>query len=231
MKLLEERIIADGKVIGDDILKVDMFLNHQIDVHLLQEIGKEFKRRFDGCNINKILTIEASGIGIACITAQYFSVPVVFAKKGAHKNVGSNVYSSVVHSFTKGTDSNVTVSKDYINKDDKILIIDDFLANGAAVSGLIDIINQAGAELEGVGIAIEKAYWGRGIGKALTLACIECAKQAGYLQIELEVVAENASAVRLYESVGFQEYGRNPRGFRARSGWQTLVLMRLELDS
>ena len=110
MKLLEERIIADGKVIGDDILKVDMFLNHQIDVHLLQEIGKEFKRRFDGCNINKILTIEASGIGIACITAQYFSVPVVFAKKGAHKNVG------------------------------------------------IDIINQAGAELEGVGIAIEKGF-------------------------------------------------------------------------
>ena len=149
MKLLEERIIADGKVIGDDILKVDMFLNHQIDVHLLQEIGKEFKRRFDGCNINKILTIEASGIGIACITAQYFSVPVVFAKKGAHKNVGSNVYSSVVHSFTKGTDSLVTVSKDYINKGDKILIIDDFLANGAAVSGLIDIINQAGAKLEG----------------------------------------------------------------------------------
>ena len=164
MKLLEERIIADGKVIGDDILKVDMFLNHQIDVHLLQEIGKEFKRRFDGCNINKILTIEASGIGIACITAQYFSVPVVFAKKGAHKNVGSNVYSSVVHSFTKGTDSLVTVSKDYINKDDKILIIDDFLANGAAVSGLIDIINQAGAELEGnilsikPGIAIEKGF-------------------------------------------------------------------------
>lgn len=158
LKLLEERIIADGKVIGDDILKVDMFLNHQIDVHLLQEIGKEFKRRFDGCNINKILTIEASGIGIACITAQYFSVPVVFAKKGAHKNVGSNVYSSVVHSFTKGTDSLVTVSKDYINKGDKILIIDDFLANGAAVSGLIDIINQAGAELEGVGIAIEKGF-------------------------------------------------------------------------
>ena len=150
MKLLEERIIADGKVIGDDILKVDMFLNHQIDVNLLQEIGKEFKRRFDGCNINKILTIEASGIGIACITAQYFSVPVVFAKKGAHKNVGDNVYFTVVHSFTKG--------KDYIKKGDRILIIDDFLANGAAVSGLIDIIKQAGAELEGVGIAIEKGF-------------------------------------------------------------------------
>ncbi len=128
LKLLEERIIADGKVIGDDILKVDMFLNHQIDVHLLQEIGKEFKRRFDGCNINKILTIEASGIGIACITAQYFSVPVVLPKRARTKNVGSNVYSSVVHSFTKGTDSLVTVSKDYINKCDKILIIDDFLA-------------------------------------------------------------------------------------------------------
>lgn len=158
LKLLEERIIADGKVIGDDILKVDMFLNHQIDVNLLQEIGKEFKRRFDGCNINKILTIEASGIGIACITAQYFSVPVVFAKKGAHKNVGDNVYSTVVHSFTKGTDSLVAVSKDYIKKGDRILIIDDFLANGAAVSGLIDIIKQAGAELEGVGIAIEKGF-------------------------------------------------------------------------
>ncbi len=158
MKLLEERIIADGKVIGDDILKVDMFLNHQIDVNLLQEIGKEFKRRFDGCNINKILTIEASGIGIACITAQYFSVPVVFAKKGAHKNVGDNVYSTVVHSFTKGTDSLVAVSKDYIKKGDRILIIDDFLANGAAVSGLIDIIKQADAELEGVGIAIEKGF-------------------------------------------------------------------------
>ena len=156
MKLLEERIIADGKVIGDDILKVDMFLNHQIDVHLLQEIGKEFKRRFDGCNINKILTIEASGIGIACITAQYFSVPVVFAKKGAHKNVGSNVYSSVVHSFTKGTDSLVTVSKDYINKGDKILIIDDFLANGCAMLGLIDLVKGSGATIEGAGVVIEK---------------------------------------------------------------------------
>ena len=158
MKLLEERIIADGKVIGDDILKVDMFLNHQIDVHLLQEIGKEFKRRFDGCNINKILTIEASGIGIACITAQYFSVPVVFAKKGAHKNVGSNVYSSVVHSFTKGTDSNVTVSKDYINKGDKILIIDDFLANGKALKGLLDIVAQSGATAAGAVCAIEKGF-------------------------------------------------------------------------
>lgn len=158
VELLKKRILEEGKTIGSDVVKVDMFLNHQIDVELLCEIGKEFHRLFAASNINKIVTIEASGIGIACIAAQYFSVPVVFAKKGAHKNVGSNVYSSVVHSFTKGTDSNVTVSKDYINKGDKILIIDDFLANGAAVSGLIDIINQAGAELEGVGIAIEKGF-------------------------------------------------------------------------
>lgn len=158
MKLLEERIISEGKVIGDDILKVDMFLNHQIDVHLLQELGKEFKRRFDGCNITKILTIEASGIGIACIAAQYFSVPVVFAKKGSHRNVGDNLYSAVVHSFTKGTDSTVSVSKDYLDSDDKVLIIDDFLANGAAASGLMDILAQAGAELVGIGIVIEKGF-------------------------------------------------------------------------
>lgn len=158
MKLLEERIISEGKVIGDDILKVDMFLNHQIDVHLLQELGKEFKRRFDGCDITKILTIEASGIGIACIAAQYFSVPVVFAKKGSHKNVGNNLYSAVVHSFTKGTDSTVSVSKDYISADDKVLVIDDFLANGEAASGLMDIISQAGASLVGIGIVIEKGF-------------------------------------------------------------------------
>lgn len=158
MKLLEERIISEGKVIGDDILKVDMFLNHQIDVHLLQELGREFKRRFDGCDITKILTIEASGIGIACIAAQYFSVPVVFAKKGSHKNVGNNLYSAVVHSFTKGTDSTVSVSKDYISADDKVLVIDDFLANGEAASGLMDIISQAGASLVGIGIVIEKGF-------------------------------------------------------------------------
>ena len=158
MKLLEERIIADGKVIGDDILKVDMFLNHQIDVHLLQEIGKEFKRRFDGCNINKILTIEASGIGIACITAQYFSVPVVFAKKGANRNVGDNIYKADVYSFTKGVTTTIGISKDYLGPDDRVLIIDDFMANGKAVHGLINIINQAGATVEGIGIVIEKGF-------------------------------------------------------------------------
>ena len=158
VELLKKRILEEGKTIGSDVVKVDMFLNHQIDVELLCEIGKEFHRLFAASNINKIVTIEASGIGIACIAAQYFSVPVVFAKKGANRNVGDNIYKADVYSFTKGTDSNVTVSKDYINKGDKILIIDDFLANGAAVSGLIDIINQAGAELEGVGIAIEKGF-------------------------------------------------------------------------
>ena len=147
MKLLEERIIADGKVIGDDILKVDMFLNHQIDVNLLQEIGKEFKRRFDGCNINKILTIEASGIGIACITAQYFSVPVVFAKKGNHKNLSDSKYSTKVYSFTKDVYYDVTVDKEYLKSDDRVLIIDDFLANGAALSGLIELVEQSGATL------------------------------------------------------------------------------------
>ena len=145
MKLLEERIIADGKVIGDDILKVDMFLNHQIDVHLLQEIGKEFKRRFDGCNINKILTIEASGIGIACITAQYFSVPVVFAKKGAHRNVGNNLYTAEVHSFTKGVTTTIGISKDYLNEGDRVLIIDDIVTTGATLAECSRILLQAGA--------------------------------------------------------------------------------------
>ena len=158
LDLLKKRIVEDGRVIGDDILKVDMFLNHQIDVGLLQEIGKEFKHRFADTEVTKILTIEASGIGIACITAQYFSVPVVFAKKGLHRNVGDNVYSADVYSFTKDITTTITVSKDYIHKEDKILIIDDFLANGAAATGLIDIINQADATLAGVGIGIEKGF-------------------------------------------------------------------------
>ncbi len=158
MDLLKKRIVEDGRVIGDDILKVDMFLNHQIDVELLQEIGKEFKRRFSDSDITKILTVEASGIGIACVAAQYFSVPVVFAKKGTHRNVGTNVYSADVYSFTKDVTTTITVSKDYIHKEDKVLIIDDFLANGAACTGLIEIINQAGAQLVGVGIVIEKGF-------------------------------------------------------------------------
>lgn len=158
MKLLEERILRDGKVLSDDILKVDMFLNHQIDVGLLNEIGKEFYRLFQSAHINKILTIEASGIGIACIAAQYFSVPVVFAKKGAHRNVGSNLYTSEVFSFTKNKSYLIGVSKDYLGPEDHVLIIDDFLANGRALIGLKDILDQAGAKLEGIGIVIEKGF-------------------------------------------------------------------------
>lgn len=158
MELLKKRITEQGKAIGTDIVKVDMFLNHQIDVDLLNEIGKEFKRLFEKENINKILTIEASGIGIACIAAQYFSVPVVFAKKGANRNVGDNIYKADVYSFTKGTTTTIGVSKDYLTEDDHILIIDDFMANGKAVHGLINIINQAGATVEGIGIVIEKGF-------------------------------------------------------------------------
>lgn len=158
MKLLEQRILAEGKVIGNDCLKVDMFLNHQIDVGLLNEIGKEFRRLFANCNINKIVTIEASGIGIACIAAQYFSVPVVFAKKGANKNIGNNLYTADVYSFTKGTTTTIAISKDYLCENDHVLIIDDFMANGKAAHGLINIINQAGAKVEGIGIVVEKGF-------------------------------------------------------------------------
>lgn len=158
MDLLKQRIVEQGKTIGSDIVKVDMFLNHQIDVDLLCEIGKEFRRIFDSAEITKILTIEASGIGIACIAAQYFSVPVVFAKKGANRNVGDNIYKADVYSFTKGVTTTIGVSKDYISPDDHILIIDDFMANGKAVHGLINIINQAGASVEGIGIVIEKGF-------------------------------------------------------------------------
>ena len=158
MKLLEERILRDGKVLGDDILKVDMFLNHQIDVTLLNEIGKEFHRLFQSAPINKILTIEASGIGIACIAAQYFSVPVVFAIKGAHRNVGENLYTSEVFSFTKNKAYLIGVAREFLGEGDKVLIIDDFLANGRALIGLKDILDQAGSTLEGIGIVIEKGF-------------------------------------------------------------------------
>ena len=158
MELLKQRIAEQGTVIGTDVVKVDMFLNHQIDVELLCEIGKEFRRIFSTSDITKILTIEASGIGIACIAAQYFSVPVVFAKKGANRNVGDNIYKADVYSFTKGTTTTIGVSKDYIGPEDHILIIDDFMANGKAVHGLINIINQAGATVEGIGIVIEKGF-------------------------------------------------------------------------
>ncbi|MBR3396851.1 MAG: xanthine phosphoribosyltransferase [Lachnospiraceae bacterium] len=156
MKLLEDRIRKDGVVKEGDVLKVDSFLNHQIDIGLYEEIGKEFRKLFPDEDITKILTIEASGIGIACITARYFNVPVVFAKKTATVNIDGEVYSTRIDSFTHKRTYDVIVSKRFINEGDNILIIDDFLANGCAVSGLIEMVQSAGAKVAGVGIVIEK---------------------------------------------------------------------------
>lgn len=158
MKLLEERIRKDGIVKEGNVLKVDSFLNHQMDIHLFNEMGKEFKRLFGDKPINKILTIEASGIGIACIVAQHFDVPVVFAKKSQSINIEGEVYSTKIESFTHKKAYDVIVSKKYITPDDHILIIDDFLANGCALEGLIDLVQSAGATVEGIGIAIEKGF-------------------------------------------------------------------------
>lgn len=158
MKLLEERIIKDGIIKPGNVLKVDSFLNHQMDTKLFNQMGEEFKRLFAGQEINKILTIEASGIGIACIVAQHFNVPVVFAKKTQSINIDGEVYSTKIESFTHKKSYDVIVSKKFLNAEDKILIIDDFLANGCAVSGLIDMVEAAGAKVVGVGIAIEKGF-------------------------------------------------------------------------
>lgn len=158
MKLLQDRIRRDGVIKSGNVLKVDSFLNHQMDIELLNEIGKEFKRIFEECSINKILTIEASGIGIACITAQYFKVPVVFAKKAQSINIDGAVYSAKIESFTHKKTYDVIVSKKFISSEDKILIIDDFLANGCALAGLIEIVRSAGASIEGIGIVIEKGF-------------------------------------------------------------------------
>ena len=158
MKELEERILRDGTVKPGGILKVDNFLNHQIDTALLYDMALELKRLYAGEDINKILTIEASGIGIACIAAQYFGCDVVFAKKSKSKNVSDDFYTAKVESFTHGNVNDITVSKEHIGKGDRILIIDDFLALGNALKGLIEIVKVSGAELVGAGIAIEKAY-------------------------------------------------------------------------
>ena len=158
MKLLEDRILKDGIVKEGNVLKVDSFLNHQMDIDLFNEMGKEWKRLFEKDDINKILTIEASGIGIAAVVAQYFKVPVVFAKKTQSINLDGQSYTAKVESFTKKKVTDVIVSKKYLNPGDNILIIDDFLANGCAVNGLIEIINESGATLKGVGIAIEKGF-------------------------------------------------------------------------
>ena len=158
MNFLEERIMKDGVVKEGNVLKVDSFLNHQMDIHLLNEMGAEFKRRFADKQINKILTIEASGIGIACIVAQHFHVPVVFAKKSQSINIDGDVYSTKIESFTHKKVYDVIVSKKYIGKDDHILLIDDFLANGCALEGLINLVQSAGATVEGIGIAVEKGF-------------------------------------------------------------------------
>lgn len=158
MKELEERIRRDGIVKEGNVLKVDNFLNHQIDVELLNHIGEEFKRLFADAPINKILTIEASGIGIACVAAQYFHVPVVFAKKAQSVNIDGDVYATKIESFTHKKVYDVIVSKKYIGKDDHVLIIDDFLANGCALQGLVELVESAGASVEGIGIAIEKGF-------------------------------------------------------------------------
>ena len=158
MKLLEERIRKDGIVKPGNVLKVDSFLNHQMDIELFSEMGKEFKSLYEGCPINKILTIEASGIGVACIAAQYFHVPVVFAKKTQSINLDGDVYSTKIQSFTHRRIYDVIVSKKFLSPEDHVLIIDDFLANGCALEGLINIVKSSGATIEGVGIAIEKGF-------------------------------------------------------------------------
>ena len=158
MNCLEERILKDGIVKEGNVLKVDSFLNHQMDIELFNEMGKEWKKRFEGKNINKILTIEASGIGIACIVAQHFGVPVVFAKKSKSINIEGEMYTAEVESFTHKNKNQVIVSKKFLNEDDHVLIIDDFLANGCALQGLIQITQSAGATVEGIGIAVEKGF-------------------------------------------------------------------------
>lgn len=162
MRKLEERILKDGKVFKGNVLKVDSFLNHQLDVGLLSDIGKELKRLYNDCDITKVLTIEASGIGVGCMVAQFFDCPLIFAKKTKTINIKGDVYKSKVESFTHQCVYDIIVSKDFITSDDTVLIVDDFLAKGNALNGLIDIVNQAGAKLAGCGIAIEKGFQGGG---------------------------------------------------------------------
>ncbi len=159
MEALEKLIVTKGHILEGDILKVDSFLNHQIDTAFLPEIGKEFKRRFADCEVNKILTIEASGIAIGCATSQFFNYcPVVFAKKGNARNIGNDTYHVTEHSYTRNADITVSVSRQYLSKEDKVLILDDFLANGEALNALISIARQAGCQIAGCGVVIEKAY-------------------------------------------------------------------------
>lgn len=158
MQLLKDRIRKDGKIREGNVLKVDSFLNHQMDVSLFREIGKEFRRRFEEDEVTKILTIEASGIGIACVVAECFDVPVVFAKKTQTKNIDGDVYTTKVESFTHGRVYDIIVSKEYLRPEDKVLLIDDFLANGKALQGLASLVRDSGATLVGAGIVIEKGF-------------------------------------------------------------------------
>ena len=158
MKELEQRILKDGDILSGDILKVDSFLNHQLDITLLKHIGEAFYEKFKDDKVTKIVTIEASGIAIACSAALKFNVPVVFAKKAQSHNLGNEVYTSKVHSYTYDRDYDITVSRKYLSEDDTIVIIDDFMANGLATEGLLDIAKQAGAKVAGIGICIEKGF-------------------------------------------------------------------------
>ena len=158
MEILKQRILKDGVVKEGNVLKVDKFLNHQMDVKLFNDIGEEFARRFAGLGVNKILTIEASGIGIAAVVAQHFNVPVVFAKKSQSINLDGDMYSTKIQSFTHQRIYDVIVSKKFLNADDHVLLIDDFLANGCALNGLIELVEEAGATVEGIGIAVEKGF-------------------------------------------------------------------------
>ena len=158
MKLLEDKILKDGKVAAGNVLKVDSFLNHQIDVPFISELGREFYRLYKDDGVTKILTIEASGIGIACLTAAYFGVPVVFAKKTPTNNISGDVYTAEVYSYTHERSYTIRLSREFLTKDDKVLVIDDFLAKGSALLALLSVIKDAGASVIGAGIVIEKAY-------------------------------------------------------------------------
>ena len=178
MQLLENAILELGRVKDGDVLKVDAFLNHQMDVSLINELGKEFFRRFGDRGVTKILTIEASGIGIACITAQHFDVPVVFAKKAKSKNLDGEVFTSTVHSFTYGKDYDITLAKKFLGPEDRVLILDDFMAVGKAMHGLLDVCEQAGATVCGIGITIEKGFQSGG----------DSLRAAGYKLTSLAIV-------------------------------------------
>ena len=160
MRILEEKILKEGKILSGDVLKVDCFLNHQMDVAFLNRLGKEIYERYKSAGINKILTVEASGIGLACLTAQFFNCKVLVAKKHKSLNLSNDIYFSKVYSYTHKTENVIMVSKEYLGKDDRVLIVDDFLANGNACLGLIDIVNQAGGQVLGISCAVEKTYQG-----------------------------------------------------------------------